>query len=131
MRMLHRRRRRIGLAARATAWLVAFALAVQTMFVAGAAMGMWLEAHAPGTTAAAPCPEHARPAHRDRDSNHGGHDHEHCLLCNTNVGDCPVPVVPLVSRVPERAVEPAVAPARIAFRRLVHANAPRGPPRPA
>ena len=126
------RRPRIGLSGRATAWLVAFALLVQCGVSTGAALGMWMEAHGPGQMAQGHCAEHGTPGKQDQGSGHASHDHEHCLLCNTAVGgDCPAPVLPLLSAALDESVAPAAAPAIVAFRKVAYANAPRGPPRPA
>ena len=100
----HRRRARIGLPGRAASWLVAFALLVQCAVSAGAALGMWIEAHGPGQMAQGNCAEHGASGKQDQSSDHASHDHEHCLLCNTAVGDYPTPVLPLLSAALDGAV---------------------------
>jgi hypothetical protein len=117
----------MGLLGRAAAWLVAFALVVQGVVGAGAALGMWMEASGPSQMAQGHCTEHATPG-KDQHSNHPSHDHEHCLLCTTVVGDCPAPVLPLLSAVLDESIVLAAAPESIAYRKLVYANAARGPP---
>lgn len=126
----YQRRPRIGLLGRAASWLVAFALLVQCGVGAGAALGMWIEAHGPGQMAQGHCAEHARSG-KDQSSGHASHDHEHCLLCNTAAGDCPAPVLPLLSAALDGSVVPAAAPEIVAFRKVAYANAARGPPAPA
>ena len=125
----HRRRPRIGLPGRAASWLLAFTLLVQCAVGGGAALGMWIEAHGPGQMAQGNCAEHGASGKQDQSSGHTSHDHEHCLLCNTAVGDCPTPVLPLLSAALDGAVVLAVAPETVAFRKIVYANAARGPPR--
>jgi hypothetical protein len=120
------RRPRIGLAGRAAAWLVAFAVLVQCAVSAGAALDMWIGAQGAGAMAEAACPEHSKPGHH---SGQAGHDHEHCLLCNTAVGDCPTPVLPALSLARAGSAAPVVASDRIVYRKLVYANTARGPPR--
>ena len=124
---------RIGLAGRATAWLVVFALLVECAVSAGAALGMWVEAHASSdTTAQALCPEHGFSGKPDGSSDHHKrYDHEHCLLCNTAVGDCPAPILPQLFVALQGAVVPTVAPAIPAYRKVFDANAARGPPGPS
>jgi len=123
---------RIGLAGRATAWLVVFALLVQCAVGAGAALGMWIEAQdSVDATAQAPCPEHGSSGKQDGSADHQKrHDHEHCLLCNAAVGDCPAPILSLLSIALPRPVVPAVAPMLPTYRKVFHANAARGPPGP-
>jgi hypothetical protein len=111
--------------------LVAFALFAQGAVGAGAALGMWIEAHGPEQIAQGDCAEHGTSGKQDRGSGHSSHDHEHCLLCNTAAADCPAPVLPLLSAAMERSVVPAAAPEIVAFRKVAYANAARGPPRPA
>jgi hypothetical protein len=120
-----RRRPRIGLAGRAAGWLVAFSVLVQCAVSAGAALDMWIDGQGAGGMAQAACPEHSKPDHR---SGQAGHDHEHCLLCNTAVGDCPTPVLPALSLARAGAAAPIVASDRIVYRKLVYANTARGPP---
>ena len=128
----YRRRPRIGLPGRAAVWLVAFALLMQCAVGAGAALGMWIEAHGPGQMVPGNCAEHGTSGKQDQSSGHESHDHEHCLLCNAAVsGDCPAPVLPLLSAVFEESVVPAVAPEIVAYCKVAYANAPRGPPCPA
>jgi len=122
------RRPRIGLPGRAAAWLVAFALALQAAVSAGAALGMWMEANSPRQMAQGACAEHAAHGQQDHHSGQASHDHEHCLLCNAAVGDCPGPVLPLLSAALKESIVVAAAPESVAYRKLVHANAPRGPP---
>jgi hypothetical protein len=114
-----------------TAWLVAFALLVQCGIGASAALGMWIEVHASGRMAQAHCSEHGASGKQDRSSDRKGHDHEHCLLCNAAAADCPASILPLLSAAPQGSVAPDPTPAVPAHRKVVHANAPRGPPGPA
>jgi hypothetical protein len=125
------RRPRIGLPGRAASWLLAFTLLVQNVVGAGAALGMWMEEHGPGQMAQGQCPGHGISGKQDRSSRHASHDHEHCLLCNSAIGDSPVPVLPLLSAALDERVMPAAAPAIVAYRKVAYANAPRGPPRSA
>jgi len=124
----HQNPPRIGLLGRGTAWLVAFALLAECAVAAGAALGMWIEAHGPVKMAQGHCAEHGASGKQDRSSDHKSHDHEHCLLCNTAVGDCPAPVLPLLSAALEWSVMPAAAPEIPAFRKVAYANTARGPP---
>jgi hypothetical protein len=127
----HRRRPRIGLPGRAASWLLAFTLLVQCAVSGGAALGMWIEAHGPGQMAQGHCAEHGPSGKQDQSSGHASHDHEHCLLCNAAVGgDCPAPVLPLLSAAFEESVVPAAAPEVVAYRKVAYAHAPRGPPPP-
>jgi hypothetical protein len=123
----HRRRARIGLCGRAAAWLVAFALVMQGVVGAGAALGMWMEANGSGQMAQGHCTEHETPG-KNQHSGHPSHDHEHCLLCTAVVGDCPTPVLPLLSAVLDESIVLATPAERVAYRKLVYANAARGPP---
>ena len=125
----YQRRPRIGLRGRAASWLVAFALLVQCSIGAGAALGMWIEAHGPGQMAQGHCAAHGTSGKQDQSSGHASHDHEHCLLCNTAVGDYPAPVLPLLSAALDGSVVAAAGPESVAFRRFAYANAARGPPR--
>src|SRR5262245_47439695 len=123
----HGRRARIGFLGRATAWLVAVALLVECSVSAGAALGMWMQANGPSQMAQDHCAERAggKP---DQHSRHANHDHEHCLLCTAVVGDCPMPVLPLLSAALDESVVLVATPESVASRKVVHANAPRGPP---
>ena len=123
------RRPRIGRPGRAASWLVAFALLVQSVFGAGEALGMWMEAHGRGQMAEGHCAQHGGAGKQDQDSGGASHDHEHCLLCNVAAADCPAPILPLLSAAMERVVVPAAAPAIVALRKVAYANAARGPPR--
>src|SRR5262245_39030405 len=123
----YRRRARSGFPVRAAAWLVAFALLVECSVSAGAALGMWMKANGPSQMAQGHCAEHAA-GKPDQHSRHASHDHEHCLLCTAAVGNCPTPVLPLLSAAIDESVVPVAAPERIAYRKLVYANAARGPP---
>ena len=123
------RRPRIGRLGRAAAWLVAVALLIQCSISAGAALGMWMEAHGPGQMAAGHCAQHDGAGKQDQGSGHASHDHEHCLLCNSAAADCSAPILPPLSAAMERPVVPAAAPAIVAFRKVAYANAARGPPR--
>lgn len=125
---LPKRRSRIRLPARAAAWLVAFALALQAAVGAGAALGMWMEANGARPMAQGLCAEHAAHGQQDQHSGQASHDHEHCLLCNAAVGDCPGPVLPLLSAALQESITVAAVPESVGYRKLVHANAPRGPP---
>jgi len=125
----YQRRPRIGLLGRAASWLVAFAMLVQGVVGAGAALGMLIEAPGPGQVAQGHCAGHGISGKQDQSSGHASHDHEHCLLCNTAVGDCPAPVLPLLSAALGESVMLAAAPEIDAFRRVAYANAARGPPR--
>jgi hypothetical protein len=127
----YQRRPRIGRLGRAASWLVAFALLVQNIVGAGAALGMWMEAHGPGQMVEGHCAQHGSPGKQDQGSGRASHDHEHCLLCNVAAADCPAPVLPLLSAAMDRAVVPAAASALIALRKVAYANAARGPPRSA
>lgn len=124
----HRRRPRIRLLGRVTSWLVALALLVECSVSAGAALGMWIEANGPSQTAQGHCAAHAPSGKQDQHSGHASHDHEHCLLCNAAAGDCPTPVLPLLAASPDAPTVIATAPTSITHRKVVHANAPRGPP---
>ena len=123
----HRRRARIGLCRKAAAWLVAFALLVECSVSAGAALGMWMQANGPSQMAQGHCTEHETPG-KNQHSGHPSHDHEHCLLCNAAVGGCPTPVLPLLSAPTDVSILLATTPERVAYRKLVYANAARGPP---
>lgn len=123
------RQPRIGRLGRAASWLVAFALLVQNIVGAGAALGMWIEANASSQIAWGHCAEHAGSGKQEQGSGHTSHDHEHCLLCNSAAADCPAPVLPVQSAAMDRAVVPAAAPAIVAIRKVAYANAARGPPR--
>ncbi len=101
---------------------------VQCTVGAGAALGMWIAAHGPGQMAQGHCAAHGSSGKQDQSSGHAGHDHEHCLLCNTAVADCPAPALPLLSAALDGSVVPAAAPESVAFRKVAYANAPRGPP---
>jgi hypothetical protein len=126
----YQRRPRIGLLGRAASWLVAFALLVQSVVGAGAALGMWMEAHGPDPTVQGHCAEHGSSGKQEQGSGRTCHDHEHCLLCNIAAADCPSPIVPLLSAAVDRSVVPAAAPAIVAFRKVAYANTARGPPPP-
>jgi len=121
----YRRRLRIGLAGRAAGWLVAFAVLVQCAVSAGAALDMWIDAQGTGGMAQAHCAEHGGAGKLDHRS---GHDHEHCLLCNTAVGDCPTPVLPTLLLARVGPVVPAAVPDDFTYRKPVYANTARGPP---
>ena len=121
----HRRRPRIGLAGRAAGWLVAFAVLVQCAVSAGAALGMWIDAQGAGGMAHAHCAAHGKPDHH---SGQASHDHEHCLLCNMAVGDCPTPVLPALSLAPGGSAVSVATSDDLGYRRLVYANTARGPP---
>src|SRR5262245_32918585 len=123
----HRRRARIGFLGRAAAWLVAFALLVECSVSAGAALGMWMQATGPSQMAQGHCAERAA-GKPDQHSRHANHDHEHCLLCTVVGGDCPAPVLPLLSATLDESIVLAAAPESVAYRKLIHANAARGPP---
>ncbi len=125
----YQRRPRIGLLGRAASWLVAFAMLVQGVVGAGAALGMWIEANASGQVAQGHCAGHGASGKQDQRSGHASHDHEHCLLCNTAVADCPAPVLPLLSAALDGSVVAAAAPPLAAYRKVAYANAARGPPR--
>lgn len=122
------RRPRIGLLGRAASWLVAFALLVECSVSAGAALGMWMAAHGPSQMADGLCAEHAASGKQGQHSGLPSHDHEHCLLCTAVVGDCPAPVLPLLSATLDESVVLAAAPESVVYRKLVYANAARGPP---
>jgi hypothetical protein len=124
MRRQRRHLRRIGPLGRAAAWLVAFALGMQCVIDTGAALSMWIE-QGSGPMAQAPCPEHDSSGKHDRRS---GHDHEQCLVCNATVANCPEPILALASATLDPAIPPPVAPERIALRKVITANAARGPP---
>ena len=123
----HRRRARIGLLRRAAAWLVAFALLVECSVSAGAALDMWMAAAGPSQMAQGHCAEPAASG-KDHHAGHPSHDHEHCLLCTVVVGDCPTPVLPLLSAALDESIVLAAAPESVVYRKLVYANAARGPP---
>lgn len=124
-RQPHARRPRIGLPARAAGWFVAVALLVQCAVGAGAALDMWIDMHGTGGMAQAHCAAHGK---QDQHSGQPSRDHERCLLCNTATGNCPAPVLPLLAGAIERSVVLAAAPESVACRKLVYANAARGPP---
>jgi len=128
LRQPHYQRPPTGLLRQAAAWLVAFALLVQCAVGAGAALGMWIEAHGPVQMAQGHCAGHGAPGKQDQRSGHASHDHEHCLICNTAVGDCPVPFFPVLSAVLNGPVVHTAAAESVAYRKVVYANAPRGPP---
>jgi hypothetical protein len=125
----YQRRPRIGPLGRAACWLVAFALLAQGVVGASAALGMWIEAHGPEQIAQGHCAGHGTSGKQNQSSGHSGHDHEHCLLCNTAAADCPAPILPLLSAAMDRPVVPAAAPEIVAPRKVAYANAARGPPR--
>ncbi len=102
---------------------------VQCTVAAGGALGMLIEAHGPGQMAQGHCAEHGTSGKQDQSSGHASHDHEHCLLCNTAVADCPAPVLPLLSAALDGSVVQPAAPERVAYRKVAYANAARGPPR--
>jgi hypothetical protein len=118
------RRPRTGPLGRAAAWLVAFALGMQCVVDTGAALSMWIE-QGPGPMAQAPCPEHGGSGKQDRRS---GHDHEQCLVCNATVANCPEPILPLMLAASDVSHPTPVAPEHVALRKVVAANAARGPP---
>jgi DUF2946 family protein len=121
----HLRRPRIGPLGRAAAWLVAFALGMQCVVDTGAALSMWIEQGPAGAMAQALCPEHGSSGKQDRRS---GHDHEQCLVCNATVANCPEPILPLMLAASDVSPPTPVAPERVALRKVVTANAARGPP---
>ena len=124
-----RRKPRNRLLRRAASWFVAFALLAQCAVGAGAALGMWIEAHDSGQMAQDHHAEHGTSGRSDQGSGHAKHNHERCLLCNVAAGDCPAPVLPLLSAALDESVVPAAGPAIVAFRKPGYAHAPRGPPR--
>lgn len=95
---------------------------MQCAVSAGAALDMWIGAQGAGGMVQAACPEHSKPDH------HSSHNHEHCLLCNTAVGDCPTPVLPTLSLARAGAAVPAATPDDVAYRKPAYANTARGPP---
>jgi hypothetical protein len=107
------------------------ALVAQGVVGAGAALGMWMEANGSGQMAQGHCAEHATPGKPDQRSGQANHDHEHCLLCTTAVGDCPTPVLPLLSAALDESIVLATAPVSVSYRKVVHANTARGPPEQA
>ena len=119
------RRPRIGPLGRAAAWLVTFALLIQCAVDTGAALTMWIEANGPGQVAQAGCAEHGSSG---KQGQHPGHDHEHCLICNTAVSDCPAAIMPLILAASYASASPVPAPESVVRRKFVHANAARGPP---
>ena len=123
----YRGRAPIGFAGRAAAWLLVVALVVQGVVGAGAALGMWMAANGPSQMAQGHCAEPTTPG-KDHHAGHPSHDHEHCLFCTAVVGDCPAPVLPLLSATLAESAVLAAAPECVAYRKLVHANAARGPP---
>jgi hypothetical protein len=125
------KRPRIGLLGRAASWLVAFVLLLQCAVGAGAALGMRIGDGAPGRMAQEHCAQHGPSGRPHEGSGQAGHDHEHCLLCNTVASDCPTPDLPLLSAAPRELLAPAAAPTIGAPRKVAYANAPRGPPPPA
>jgi hypothetical protein len=124
------RRPRTGLLGRIASWLLAATLIMQGAVGTGAALSMWMEANAPDQMAGHRL-DHGAPGTQDHHSGRAGHDHEHCLLCNTAAADCPSPVLPQLSADLPASVAPVAAPQIVAHRKVAHANAPRGPPGPA